>query len=202
MFKKLFTPHVVALSLSATLGVCGLSARATEPAADIKATLRAHGAQSIDVAEADDAPELYAFIDFMKARLKVLFPTLLPLPAIDLIRVDRLNDISNFATACDREGNACALIITKAGSQWPLEKQKAGLGHEMSHVVIEREGVGKLLSTLPPQVIAGFANALSEHIHAIRDYINRQTPFPDEQTEMYNYVAGAQTEEIASDVID
>ena len=44
-------------------------------------------------------------------------------------------------------------------------------------------------------------NALSNHIHAIRDYINQQTPFPDERKEMYNYIAGAQTEEILSDAI-
>ncbi len=201
ILKKRVAAQVAALGLTATLGAVGVSAGATEPAADIKATLRSHGAQSIAVAGLDEAPDLYAFIDFTKARLKELFPTLSPFPAIDLIRIDRLNDISNFAGACDQKGDACALIMTEAASKWPPEKQQAGLAHEMSHIIIEREGVAKLLSSLPPQLVAALVNDLSEHIHAIRDYINQQTPFPDEQKEMYNYIAGAQTEEIVTDAI-
>ncbi|MEP7306225.1 MAG: hypothetical protein ABJA98_11965 [Acidobacteriota bacterium] len=186
------------MGLTAALGV---SARATEPPADIKATLRGHGAQSMAIAGADEAPDLYAFIDLMKARLKELFPTLSPLPAIDLIFIDRLNDVSTFAGACDQTGNACALVMTEAASKLPPEKQRAGLAHEISHIIIEREGVEKLLNSLPPQVVAALVNDLSKHIHAIRDYINRQTPFADERKEMYNYIAGAQTEEILSDAI-
>jgi hypothetical protein len=189
--------HVVALGLIATQG--GVSAHATEPPADIKATLRAHGAQSIAIAGADEAPDLYAFIDFMRARLKELFPTLSPLPAIELIGIDRLNDISTFAGACDREGSACALVMTEAANKLPAEKQRAGLAHEISHIVIEREGVEKLLNSLPPRLVAALVAELSRHIHTIRDYIDRQTPFPDERKEMYNYIAGAQTEEILSD---
>ena len=190
------------MGLTATLvGASGGSARATKPPADIKAILRAHGAQSMTVAGHDEASDLYEFIDLMKARLKTLFATISPLPAIDLIRIDRLKDISNFAGACDQKGNACALIMTEAASKLPPEKQKAGLAHEVSHIIIEREGVENLLSTLPPQLVNGLVDALSNHIHAIRDYINRQTPFPDERTEMYNYIAGAQTEEILSDAI-
>jgi len=201
ILKKRIAGHVAALGLTATVAASGVSARATDPPADIKATLRAHGAQSMTVAGLDEAPDLYAFIDVMKARLKALFPTLSPLPAVDLIRIDRLNDISTFAGACDQEGNTCALVMTEATSRLPPEKQRAGLAHEISHIIIEREGVEKLLSTLPPQVVAALVNDLSNHIHAIRDYINQQTPFPDERKEMYNYIAGAQTEEILSDAI-
>lgn len=189
------------MGLTAALGAGGVSAGATEPPADIKATLRAHGAQSMTLAGRDDARDLYAFIDFMKARLNTLFPTISPLPAIDLIRIDRLNDISNFAGACDQKGDACALVMTEAASRLPPEKQQAGLAHEMSHIIIEREGVEKLLYSQPPQLVAGLVDELSKHIHAIRDYINQQTPFPDERTEMYNYIAGAQTEEVLSDAI-
>jgi hypothetical protein len=201
IFRNRFAGRVAALGLIATLGAGGAAARPTEPPADIKATLRAHGAQSITVAARDQAPDLHAFIDLMKARLKTLFPTISPLPAIDLIRIDRLNGISNFAGACDQKGDACALVMTEAASRLPAEKQRAGLAHEMSHIIIEREGVENLLYSLPPQVIAGLVDDLSKHIHAIRDYLNQQTPFPDEQKEMYNYVAGAQTEEVLSDAI-
>jgi hypothetical protein len=189
------------LGLTASLGAGGVSARATEPPSDIKATLRAHGAQSMTVAGRDEAPDLYALIDLMRARLKALFPTISPLPAIDLVRIDRLNDISNFAGACDRKGDACALIMTEAASYLPAAKQQAGLAHEISHIIIEREGVEKLLDSLPPQLVNGLVDALSNHIHAIRDYINQQTPSPDERKEMYNYIAGAQTEEVLSDAI-
>ncbi len=189
------------MGLTAALGAGVVFARATEPPADIKATLRAHGAQSMVVAGPDEAPDLYAFIAFSKVRLKELFPTLSPVPTIDLIRIDRLNDISSFAGACDQEGNACALVMTEAAVKLPPEKQRAGLAHEISHIIIEREGVEKLLTSLPPQLIAALVDDLSTHIHAIRDYINLQTPFSDERREMYNYIAGAQTEEILTDAI-
>ena len=91
--------------------------------------------------------------------------------------------------------------MTEAASKLAPEKQRAGLAHEISHIIIEREGVEKLLNSLPPQIVAALVNDLSKHIHAIRDYINRQTPFPDERKEMYNYIAGAQTEEILTDAI-
>lgn len=201
MFGKRVAGHVAAWGLTATLGAGGVSGRDTDPPADIKAILRAHGAQSMTVAGRDEAPELYAFVAVMNARLKTLFPTISPLPAIDLIRIDRLADISNFAGACDQKGDGCALIMTEAAGSLPLEKQTAGLAHEISHVVIEREGVEKLLYSLPPELVNRLVDALSNHIHAIRDYINQQTPFPDERKEMYNYIAGAQTEEILSDAI-
>jgi hypothetical protein len=193
--------QVGALGMAAALAAAGVSARATEVPEDIKATLRAHGAQSMAIAGRNEASALYAFIDFMEGRLNTLFPTLSPLPDIDLLRIDRLNDISNFAGACDRKGEACALVMTEAAARLPPAKQQAGLAHEMSHIAIEREGVEKLLYSLPPQLVAGLVDALSRHIHAIGDYINQQTPFPDERKEMYNYIAGAQTEEILSDAI-
>ena len=91
--------------------------------------------------------------------------------------------------------------MTDAAGKLPTEKQRAGLAHEISHIIIEREGVEKLLSSLPAQLVATLVNDLSKHIHTIRDYIDRQTPFADERKEMYNYIAGAQTEEILSDAI-
>lgn len=199
--KKRLAGHVAALGLTATLGAGGVSAHGTEPPADIKATLRTHGAQSMAVAGLDEAPDLYAFIDFMKARLKALFPALSPLPGLDLIFIDRLNDISTFAGACDQKGNTCALVMAEAAIKLPTEEQRAGLAHEISHIVIEREGVERLLNSLPPQSIAALVDDLSKHIHAIRDYIDKQTPFADERREMYNYIAGAQTEEILTDAI-
>jgi hypothetical protein len=199
--KTRFAGYLAALGLTATLGAGGVSARGTQPPADIKTTLQAYGAQSMAVVGSDEAPDLYAFIDFMKTRLKELFRGLSPFPGIDLIGIDRLNDISTFAGACDHSGNACALVMTEAANRLPPEKQRAGLAHEISHIIIEREGVEKLLTSLPSPLVAGLVNELSKHIHAIRDYINRQTPFADERLEMYNYIAGAQTEEILTDAI-
>jgi hypothetical protein len=201
ILEKRCAGRLAVLGLSALLGAGGVSVQATEPAADIKATLRAHGAQSMAVVAPNEAPDLYAFVDFMKARLKGLFPGLSPLPVIDITRIDRLNDISNFAGACDQKGSACALVMVEAANKLPLEQQKAGLAHEISHIIIEHEGVEKLLYSLPPQLVNGLVEALSNHIHAIRDYISHHTPFPDEQREMYNYIAGAQTEEVLSDAI-
>ena len=40
--------------------------------------------------------------------------------------------------------------MAEAAGKMPPEKQKAGLAHEISHFVIEREGVEKLLYGLPP----------------------------------------------------
>jgi hypothetical protein len=201
MLGKCVAGSVAACGLAASIGAAVVSGRDREPPADIKAILRAHGAQSMTVVGREEAADLYAFIDLMKARLQTLFPSISPLPAIDLIRIDRLTDISNFAGACDQKGDVCALVMTEAAIRLPREQHKAGLAHEISHIILEREGVEKLLYSLPPQLVAGLVDDLSRHIHAIRDYINQQTPFPDEQKEMYNYIAGAQTEEVLTDAI-
>jgi hypothetical protein len=201
IFKKRLAGPLVVLGLTATLGTAGVRARTSEPPADIKTNLRTHGAQSITVASPVEAPVFYAFLDFMKARLQELFPRLATLPAIDVVRVDRLNDISNFAGACDRKGETCGLIMTDAALRLPAEQQRAGLAHELSHIVIERQGVESLLTQLPLELVAPLVRDLSAHIHTIRDYIDQQTPFPEERTEMYNYIAGAQTEEILTDAM-